>query len=63
MKKTVRIVVKCTPQQLRAVHRFAKAQRMTASALVNARVIAPAVEFDPRQKTLPLHETSPTPPK
>lgn len=59
MIDTPRIVVRCTSKELRASKRYATALGQTLSELVRKRVITPAMNHDPKQKTLPLYDDTP----
>lgn len=52
MDKTQLLQVRVTKTELRAVHRYARANNQTASDLLRARVVNPALNYDPRQTVL-----------
>jgi hypothetical protein len=56
MIKDIKLEVRITRAEKRALVRFAKSDHRTVAELVRERVIRPAVLFDPRQAALPLGE-------
>jgi len=52
MDKELKIEVRVTRIEKRAVLRFAKASNVSLSDLVRGRVVTPALAFDPRQMEL-----------
>jgi len=52
MDKEVKLEVRVTRAEKRAVLRYAKAEHMTLSEMVRGRVVRPALSFDPRQMDL-----------
>lgn len=57
MPKKVLFPVRMTPAEKRALLRYARHQpEGTVAALFRARILNAALQFDPKQRTLPLGE-------